>query len=131
MLDLMQFQMEELASVIGDRRVILEDMIVVEKDSLFCRSRGTKTRGINCLNRILRQTNWNGLTFRNVTTGDWYKELMSKPGSVLYRYTHFYTAANVHFSIKQVLQITHTSLAIRNSVMRSLVRGTTRPECLC
>ena len=47
MLDLMQFQMEELASEIGDRRVILEDMIVVEKYSLFCRSRGTKTRGIN------------------------------------------------------------------------------------
>ena len=35
MLDLMQFQMEELASGIGDRRVILEDMIVMEKDSLF------------------------------------------------------------------------------------------------
>ena len=48
MLDLMQFQMEELANEIGDRRVILEDMIVVEKDSLFCRSRGTKTRGMNC-----------------------------------------------------------------------------------
>ena len=29
MLDLMQFQMEELASVIGDRRVILEDMFAV------------------------------------------------------------------------------------------------------
>ena len=38
---------------------------------------------MNCLSRILRQTDWNGLTFRNVTTGDWYKELMSKPGSVL------------------------------------------------
>ena len=83
MLDLMQFQMEELASEIGDRRVILEDMIVVEKDSLFCRSRGTKTRGMNCLNLILRQTNWNGLKFRNVTAGDWYKELMSRQGSVL------------------------------------------------
>ena len=45
----------------------------------------------------------------------------------------FYTAANanVHFTIKQVLQIIHTSLAIGNSFMRSLVRGTTRPECLC
>ena len=75
--------MEELSNEIGDRRVILEDMIVVEKDSLFCRSRGTKTRGMNCLSRILRQTNWNGLTFRNVTAGDWYKEMMSKPGSVL------------------------------------------------
>ena len=83
MLDLMQCQMEELAGEIGDRRVILEDTIVVERESLFCRSRGTKTRGMNCLSRILRQTNWNGLTFRNVTTGDWYKELMGKQGSVL------------------------------------------------
>ena len=65
-LDLMQFQMEELAGEIGDRKIILEDTIVVEKDSLFCRSRGTKTRGVNCLSRILRQTNWNGLRFRNV-----------------------------------------------------------------
>ena len=31
---------------------------------------------------------------------------------VLYRYTHFYTAANVHSAIKQFLQIIHTSLAI-------------------
>ena len=45
----------------------------------------------------------------------------------LYRYTHFYTAANVHFTIKRVLQITHTSLAIENSFMRSLVRGTNGP----
>ena len=75
--------MEELSNEIGDRRVILEDMIVVEKDSLFCRSRGTKTRGMNCLSRILRQTNWNGLRFRNVTAGDWYKELMNRQGSVL------------------------------------------------
>ena len=58
-------------------------MIVIEKDSLFCHSRGTKTRGMNCLSRILRQTNWNSLTFRNVTAGDWYKELMSRQGSVL------------------------------------------------
>ena len=35
------------------------------------------------MSRILRQTNWNGLTFRNVTAGDWYKELMSRQGSVL------------------------------------------------
>ena len=83
MLDLMQFQMEELAGEVCDRRVILEDTIVVEKDSLFCRSRGTKTLGVNCLNRILRQTNWNGLRFRNVTAGEWYKELMKKQGSVL------------------------------------------------
>ena len=34
MLDLMQFQMEELSNEIGDRRVILEDMIVVEKDTV-------------------------------------------------------------------------------------------------
>ena len=64
-------------------KVILEDMIVVEKDSLFCRSRGTKTRGVNCLSRILRQTNWNGMRFRNVSAGDWYKELMVKQGSIL------------------------------------------------
>ena len=83
MLDLMQFQMEELAGEVSDRRVILEDTIVVEKDSLFCRSRGTKTRGVNCFNRILRQTNWNGLRFRNITAGEWYKELMKKQGSVL------------------------------------------------
>ena len=31
---------------------------------------------------------------------------------VMYRYTRFYTAANVHFTIRQVLQIIHTSLAI-------------------
>ena len=31
---------------------------------------------------------------------------------LLYRYTHFYTAANVHFTNRQVLQINHTSLAI-------------------
>ena len=42
MLDLMQFQMEELASEIGDRRVILEDMIVVEKDSFFAVVEGQK-----------------------------------------------------------------------------------------
>ena len=35
------------------------------------------------MNRILRQTKWNGLTFRNVTAGDWYKELMSNQGSTL------------------------------------------------
>ena len=72
MLDLMQFQMEELANEIGDRKIVLEDMIVVEKDSFFCCSRGTKTRGMNCLSRVLRQTNWNGLTFRNVMAEDWY-----------------------------------------------------------
>ena len=83
MLGLIQFQMEELANEIGDRRIVLENMIFVEKDSLFFRSRGTKTRGVNCLSRILRQTNWNGLTFRNVTAGDWYKELMSRQGLVL------------------------------------------------
>ena len=43
MLDLMQFQMKELAGEIGDRKIILEDTIVVEKDSLFCCNRGTKT----------------------------------------------------------------------------------------
>ena len=37
---------------------------------------------MNCCH-LLRQTNWNGLTFRNVTAGDWYKELMSKQGLVL------------------------------------------------
>ena len=56
---------------------------------------------------------------------------ISKHALYVYCYTHFYTAANVHFTIKRVLQITHTSLAIENSFMRSLVRGTTRPECLC
>ena len=35
----------------------------------------------------------------------------------LYRYTRFYTAANVHSAIKQLLQIIHTSLAIENSFM--------------
>ena len=83
MLDLMQFQMEELASEIGDRKIVLEDVMVIEKDSLFCRSRGTKTKGMNCVNHILRQTNWNGLMFMNVTAGDWYKDLMSKQGSIL------------------------------------------------
>ena len=38
---------------------------------------------MNCLSRILRQTNWNGLTFKNVTAGDWYKELMIRQGSIL------------------------------------------------
>ena len=57
MLDLMQFQMEELVNEIGDRKIVLEDMIVVEKDSLFCHSRGTKTRGVNCASCILGQTN--------------------------------------------------------------------------
>ena len=35
------------------------------------------------MSRILRQTNWNGLTFRNVTAGDWYKELINRQGSIL------------------------------------------------
>ena len=34
---------------------------------------------------------------------------------------------NVYFTIKQVLQIIHASLAIENSFMRSLVRGTNGP----
>ena len=38
---------------------------------------------MNCLSRILRRTNWNGLTFKNVTAGDWYKELMIRQGSIL------------------------------------------------
>ena len=59
MLDLMQFQMEEMANEIGDRRIVLEDMIVVEKDSIFCRSRGTRTRGVNYLSCILRHTKHN------------------------------------------------------------------------
>ena len=42
-------------------------------------------------------------------------------------YSSFYTATNVHSTIKQVLQIIHTSLAIGNSFMRSLVRGTNGP----
>ena len=50
---------------------------------------------------------------------------------ILYRYTLFSTATNVHFTIRQVLRIIHTSLAIENSFMRSLVRGTNGPMCLC
>ena len=45
----------------------------------------------------------------------------------LYRYTLFYTATYVHFTIKQVLQIIHASLAIENSFMKSVVRGTNGP----
>ena len=36
---------------------------------------------------------------------------------LVYRYTHFYTAANVHSAIKQFLQIIHTSLAIEKFFM--------------
>ena len=43
----------------------------------------------------------------------------------------FYTAANVHSIAKQILRITHTSLAHRNFFMRSQVRGTNRLKCLC
>ena len=46
---------------------------------------------------------------------------------LLYRYTLFYTATNVHSMIRQVLRTIHASLAIENSFMRSLVRGTNRP----
>ena len=49
----------------------------------------------------------------------------------MYCYTQFYTAANVHSAIKQLLRIIHTSLAIENSFMWSLVRGTIRLKCLC
>ena len=35
--------------------------------------------------------------------------------SLLYRYTLFYTAASVHSTVKQLLQIIHTSLAHRKS----------------
>ena len=84
MLDLLQFQMEELASGVKDRMIVLEDMIIVRKDSLECKSRGTKIKGMNCVNRILRQTNWNGLVFKNITAGEWYKELMSKGESTLH-----------------------------------------------
>ena len=64
--------------------IVLEDVIIVRKESLECKSRGTKVKGMNCVNRILRQTNWNGLVFKNITAGDWYKELMSEGESTLH-----------------------------------------------
>ena len=45
----------------------------------------------------------------------------------VYCYTLFYTATNVHSMIRQVLRTIHASLAIENSFMRSLVRGTNGP----
>ena len=55
---------------------------------------------------------------------------------VLYRYTLFYTAANVHpnvhrIQLKKLLRIIHVSLAQRKSFQICLVRGTFQPECLC
>ena len=48
----------------------------------------------------------------NRVTGNLRKKTMLNGNNQLYRYTHFYTAANVHSAIKQFLQIIHTSLAI-------------------
>ena len=45
---------------------------------------------------------------------------------LLYRYTLFYTAASVHSTAKQLLQIIHTSLAHRKSL-----RGGFQLKCLC
>jgi len=77
MLDLMQFQMEELSGGLK-KKVVLEDRLVVQNGEIFCTSRGAKSRDMACVNRLLKYGSWNGMQFRNVTAVELFGELVAK-----------------------------------------------------